>query len=323
MCADDHVVLYVPRFTRPKERGMVQTIELGNVAVTRVREWEGPVAPVDVVIPDGDPRVWEDNRSWLVPDFWTPDDNAYHACLQTWVLKSDGRTILIDTGAGNGRARPNMPAFDHLHTDFLTDLAMAGVQPADVDLVINTHLHIDHVGWNTIDQDGDWIPTFPNATYLMCRADVDYWNPRSSSRPKNWMVNVNVYEDSVDPVIESGQMQAWEDGLQIDRNLRIDVAPGHTPGLGVVSLESGNDRAVFVGDLLHSPVQFLEPSWNSCFCEEPTQARLSRHRVLGWAADNNALVLPSHFGGAGAAEINRAGEKFTIKRWAAFSREAS
>jgi glyoxylase-like metal-dependent hydrolase (beta-lactamase superfamily II) len=209
--------------------------------------------------------------------------------------------------------------WSRLDTDYLDNLAAAGVRPEDVDIVVNTHLHVDHVGWNTRLDGRTWVPTFPNATYLMTRRDFEFWDPANEHESVLGRGNQNVFEDSVAPVHQAGQTLLWENSHQIDADLRLDAAPGHTPGSSVLTLTSGTDRAVFVGDMLHSPVQILEPDSNSCFCEDPAGARATRRKVLGWAADNNALVIPAHLGGHGAAEVAREGDKFAIKGWAPFA----
>ena len=294
----------------------MREIVLGDVTLTRVVEYFGSVemAP-ETFFPESSEGAWQDNESWLAPDFLDPRANVCVSAIQTWVLRSEGRTILIDTGVGNHKERPQAPVWNHLNTDFLGNLARAGVRPEDVDLVINTHLHVDHVGWNTYLDDRTWVPTFPNATYLVPRADFDFWNPANGQQR-----NQNVFADSVAPVHEDGRMVLWEDGYRIDANLRLDLAPGHTPGSSVITLESGTDRALFVGDLLHTALQFVEPDTNSCFCESPAQARATRRRLLGWAADTNTLVLPAHLGGHGGAEVVRNGDRFAIKNWAPFAR---
>lgn len=295
----------------------MDSFKLGDVEVTKVVEWQGEFAPARVAIPDSTPEIWRDNASWLVPDHWHPDSDGCLAAIQTWVLRSEGKTILIDTGVGNDRERPHMPLFDHLHTDFLDRLAQAGVRPEDVDIVVNTHIHNDHVGWNTRSGNGEWIPTFPNATYLIPRSDQVYFDPRNAHRrpvPQLRREGSNLmYADSVAPVL--GRAVLWEDSYRIDGNLSLEPAPGHTPGSSVVRLESGQDRAVFVGDVLHSPVQILEPHYNSCFCEHPQQAAETRQRLLERAADNKELVVPAHFAGPGAVEIRRDGSRFAISRW--------
>ncbi|MFB8347730.1 MBL fold metallo-hydrolase [Streptomyces niveus] len=295
-----------------------QEITLGDVTITRVEETHGPIMPADQFFPDLPEQAWKDHRETLVPDHLGADDGMVHAAMQTWLLRSEGRTILVDTGVGNDKSRPAVASWDHLSLDYLGNLARAGVRPEDVDLVINTHLHVDHVGWNTRLSDGTWIPTFPNATYLMPRADFEFWNPANNPDITGG-VNENVFEDSVAPVHEAGLTLLWEGSHRIDANLRLEAAPGHTPGSSVITLTSGADRAVFAGDLLHTPLQIMEPEHNSCFCEDPVGSRATRRRILGWAADNNALLIPAHLSGHGAAEVRREGGKFAIKGWAPFT----
>ncbi|GLY87518.1 MBL fold metallo-hydrolase [Actinoallomurus iriomotensis] len=298
----------------------MDTITLGDVTLTRVREYFGPVDMTpETFFPESPAEVWDAHRSWLVPDFLDTETRIVNAAIQTWLLRSEGRIILVDTGVGNHKDRPYSPVWSRLETGFLDDLARVGVRPEDVDVVINTHLHVDHVGWNTCLDGRRWVPTFPNATYLMPKADFDFWNPANGHRPLLGRGNQNVFEDSVAPVHEAGRTLLWEDGHRIDANLRLDPAPGHTPGSSVLTLTSGSDRAVFVGDLLHNPVQIFEPDANSCFCEDPTGARATRRRLLGWAADNHALLIPAHLGGHGAAEVERDGSRFAIKGWAPFT----
>lgn len=297
----------------------IETLEIGAVSITRVMEWEGLFAPVTEFVPDSDRAFWEDHSDVLSPDHWDPDSGLAKACLQTFVLRSEGRTILVDTGAGDGKERPYISVFGHLQTGFLERLAAIGVRPEEVDVVVNTHVHVDHVGWNTVLREREWVPTFPNARYLFSQADFEFWNPLNGHERKGALVNQNMFEDSVLPVHQAGLADAWEgESLPLDSNLTLELAPGHTPGLSVLRLESQGERAVFVGDLLHSPAQMLRPDWNSCFCEDPIKARASRRRILSWAADENVLVVPAHFDGHHAAEVVRDGDNFDIKSWAAF-----
>ncbi|MFF9896434.1 MBL fold metallo-hydrolase [Streptomyces longispororuber] len=299
-----------------------QTIELGDVSVTRILEFYGPVGlrPEDFV-PGVPAEAWEgEEAAWLRPDFVDGATGVIKAATQTWVVRSEGRTILIDTGAGNHKERPYSPVWGHRNTGYLDRLAAAGITPQDVDVVVNTHLHVDHVGWNTRLEGRSWVPTFPRAVYLMARDDFDFWNPANERRSVLGRGNQNVFEDSVAPVHEAGQTLLWEGSHRIDGNLRLDLAAGHTPGSSVVTLESGTDRAVFVGDLLHSPAQVVRPDCNSCFCEDPAGARASRRRLLGWAADHRALVFPAHFGGHGGLEVARTANAFAVRTWAPLSR---
>ncbi|GAB7066069.1 MBL fold metallo-hydrolase [Mycobacterium hodleri] len=295
-------------------------IVLGDVTVTRVMEYFGSVelSPA-TFFPDSRPESWESNEDWLVPDFYDPGSGMCVAALQTWVLRSAGATILVDAGAGNLKHRPGT-VWHRLDTDFLGNLARAGVHPDDVDVVVNTHLHNDHVGWNTVLEDGQWVPTFPNARYVMPRADFEFWNPANGNPSRLGAASHVVFEDSVAPVHQAGLVDLWDTHLDLDGNLRLEPAPGHTPGSSLLTLQSGTDRAVFVGDLLHTALQVAEPDVNSCFCEDPAEARATRRRVLGHAADTHTLVFPAHFGGHGAAEVRHQGDGFAVTQWADFAR---
>ena len=292
-------------------------IELGDVTVTRVEEMHGPIMPTGAFFPTMPAEAWQRHAAALTPDHL--GDDMVHAAIQSWLLRSEGRTILIDTGIGNDKARPAVASWDHLHLDYLGTLARAGARPEDVDLVINTHLHADHIGWNTRLADGEWVPTFPNATYLMPRADFEFWDPANHPGLTGG-VNENAFEDSVAPVHAAGQVQLWEDTHIIDANLRLRAAPGHTPGSSVVTLASGADRALFAADILHTPLQVMETGHSSCFCEDPAAALATRRELLGWAADHHALVLPAHLSGRGALEVEHRGDDFAIKQWAPFDR---
>ncbi|GAA0285021.1 MBL fold metallo-hydrolase [Streptomyces polychromogenes] len=293
-----------------------QTFVLGDVEITRVIEARGPFAAARDLVPDSGADVWKENEDWLVPDHWQPEADLAVLALQTWVLRSGGRTVLVDTGAGNGRERPGSPLFHQRQGTFMEDLAAAGVRPEEVDVVVNTHLHADHVGWNTVDAGGEWVPAFPNARYLVPAADDAHFGPRGGYGGGAREIDRLVYEDSVAPVHRTGQVVLWEDSHRIDDHLTLEAAPGHTPGSSVLRLASGSDRAVFVGDMLHSPVQVLRPSRNSCFCMDAARAADTRLRTLGRAAERRELVVPAHFGGSGAFEVREENGGFVIGAWA-------
>ncbi|MFB6619209.1 MBL fold metallo-hydrolase [Streptomyces sp. NPDC085524] len=298
-----------------------QRMILGDVEVIRVVEWQGPFVPARDLVPDAPAEVWKSNGHRLAPDHWEPESDRAVMALQTWVLRSAGRTVLVDTGVGNGRERPGSPQFHQWQGDFLGRLARAGVRPEDVDVVVNTHVHADHVGWNTVGAQGEWAPAFPNAQYLIPAADDFHFGPGNAYAQGLREDDRLIYEDSIEPVHRAGQSLLWDGAHRIDENLTLESAPGHTPGSSVLRLASGADRAVFVGDLLHSPVQILGPACNSCFCMDEHQAEASRRRVLERAADERELVVPAHFGGPGAVEVRRDGDGFALARWAAWGQE--
>jgi len=289
---------------------------IGDVEVRRVVEWQVPYAPALDLVPGLGAEVWNDNREALVPDHWDPGTDRAVVALQTWVLRSGGRTVLVDTGVGHGRERPGNPAFHRQQGEGLpARLARAGVRPEDVDVVVNTHVHGDHVGWNTRDADGTWVPTFPDATYLLPASDDHHFGPDGGYggglRPDDRFI----YEDSVAPVHKAGQAVLWDGEHRIDENLTLEAAPGHTPGSSVLRVASRGEHAVFVGDLLHSPVQILHPGHSSCFCLDPGQAAASRRRVLERAVAEGELVVPAHFGGSGVVEVRRHGPAYAFAHW--------
>src|ERR1017187_3402444 len=233
---------------------MTEVRIVGEVEIRRVVEWVGPIRTVDAILPDTPPDVWSDNEDWLAPDFHNPLDNAYRAAIQTWVLDVGGRTIVVDTGVGNDRDRPQVPPFANLKTDFLDRLAAAGVDRRNVDLVINTHIHYDHVGWNTMLVGGAWVPTFPNARYLVPERDRAYFRPENAYRmraPETPDEQARfdgirlVYADSITPIDDAGQLETWDGEHSLGDGLRLELAGGHTPGSSVLWLASG-DRAGFV-----------------------------------------------------------------------------
>ncbi|MEU7073117.1 MBL fold metallo-hydrolase [Streptomyces narbonensis] len=297
-----------------------QRLVLGDVEVIRVVEWQGPFGSARGIVPEAGTELWKNNEEWLAPDHWAPESDSAVMALQSWVLRSGGRTILVDTGVGDGRERPHSPQFHRRRDGFLGRLERAGVRPEDVDVVVNTHVHADHVGWNTRagEGEGEWVPTFPNAEYLVPAADDFHYGPANGYGGGLQEEDRLVYEESVAPVHRAGQVRLWDGEHRVDENLTLESAPGHTPGSAVLRLASGGDRAVFVGDLVHSPVQLLEPSCGSCFCLDPGRAAASRRRILERAADERELVVPAHFGGAGAVEVRREGEGFGLVRWAAY-----
>ncbi|MFJ8043311.1 MBL fold metallo-hydrolase [Kitasatospora sp. NPDC096147] len=287
-------------------------ILLGDVEAIRIVEYRGPFRPAAELVPQAPAALWREHADRLAPDHWDPATDMAVMALQTWVLRSGGRTVVVDTGVGDGRERPDAPQFHRRQGRFLELLAEAGIRPEEVDTVVNTHLHADHVGWNTRWEDGSWVPTFPNAEYLLHAADHTALGPDNDYGQGASTTARLLYEDSIAPVRRAGQLVLWDGRHAIDRDLVLEPAPGHTPGSAVLRLTSGGERAVFVGDLVHSPVQILEPAHNSCFCQDPAAAAASRRRILERAADLRELVFPAHLSGPGATEVRRHGSGFTL-----------
>jgi glyoxylase-like metal-dependent hydrolase (beta-lactamase superfamily II) len=274
--------------------------DVGGVRVTRVVEFVMPLAvdffaeatPADVAA-----------QAWLVPEF-LDSDGRFLMSFHTFVVEAGARRIVVDTCTGNGKDRPLIPAFDHQHRRFLTDLAAAGFDPDTVDTVVCTHLHVDHVGWNTRLVDGRWVPTFPRARYRLGAADLDYW--ARSDHP----LHAAAFADSVRPVIEAGLVEPVAADTVLTDGVELRRTPGHTPGH--LSLWIG-DQCVITGDVLHHPIQCRYPDWTARGDIDPDAARATRRELLAAAAATDALVLGTHFTGTGAGRVQPAedGYRFT------------
>lgn len=284
---------------------------IGDVRVHRVEEWQGSFIDPATMFVGYDEAAFRRRQRELIPDFYRPAEDKIYGFVQSWVLEADGRKILFDTCSGNGKDRPGIPLFGNLQSGYLNNLARAGFWPEDIDLVICSHLHIDHVGWNTRMRDGHWLPTFPNATYLLPEIDRHYWDP-GQSRPtlRGRHVNQNVFEDSIQPILDYARYNLVGDGYRISSGLRLAAAPGHTPGHLFLKLESSGDHAFFIGDVMHHPIQVYYPEWNSMFCEDPDAARRTRKAILAEAEEKRALVIPAHFAGRHAVRIASMGNGY-------------
>ncbi|ORW97965.1 MBL fold metallo-hydrolase [Mycobacterium sp. IEC1808] len=288
----------------------MRRVRFGHASVTRVLELQFDLGTH--CFPQTPPSGWRDNADLLVPDFFDPTTDKWHIAVQSWVIEVDGLTVVVDTGVGNDRERPHMPPLDHLNTGFLAALAAAAVDRNAVDVVINTHIHSDHVGWNTMLEDDAWVPTFPNARYLVPAADYRHFSPDgpAGGQPGDRLV----FADSVAPIAEAGQLVLWSDDCQISPSLRLRPAPGHTPGSSVLWLDAGRP-AVFVGDLTHSPLQLRRPADACAFDVDGPAAAVSRRRIFTEAVGAKAAVIPAHYPGHGGATIRAVADRFDVEDW--------
>ena len=293
---------------------------LGRATVARVVELRFSLDTK--AFPRTPPTGWRDNADLLAPDFFDPDTDQWHIAVQSWVIEVDGLTVVVDTGVGNDRQRPHMPPLDHLNTGFLDALRSAGIDRHAVDVVVNTHIHSDHVGWNTMLEAGGWVPTFPNARYVVAAADYQHFHPegpaarrtpRTADEEAQQRGDRLVFTDSVLPV--EGQLVQWSDDYQISPSLRLRPAPGHTPGSSVLWLDAGRP-AVFVGDLTHSPLQLRRPADACAFDVDPSAAAVTRRRIFTEAARAKAAVIPAHYPGRGGATIRAVADGFDVDQLA-------
>ncbi|PKV82993.1 MBL fold metallo-hydrolase [Streptomyces sp. TLI_146] len=279
---------------------------LGDIAVRRVDEIELPRQTGPWLLPDATKEVL-DEASWLRPDF--ADADVPRLASHSFAVQAGGLRIVVDTGIGNAKPRAN-PAWNGLDTDFLQRLAAAGFPPESVDLVITTHLHTDHVGWNTRLAGEDWVPTFPNARYLTSRTEWDHWAATDLDLARRQM-----FRDSITPVRAAGQydlVDVPEQGREVAPGVLLIPAPGHTPGQVAVELRGSDRRALITGDSIHHPVQLSHPHVSSCVDIDPAQAVRTRSRLLDAVADTDTLLLGTHFPQPTAGTVRRENGRYRL-----------
>lgn len=280
-------------------------ISFGTATIT-------PVFEVDAgqVIQDGLPDATPDNVQqidWLRPNY-ADDSGKLKAQVQAFLVEVGGKKILVDSCCGDGRNRPGLPEWGNMQTGFMERFKQVW-QPEDVGFVICTHMHFDHVGWNTTLVDGKWTPTFPNAQYIFSEREFNYWN----SKPEKEMEDDRMgFAESVLPVYEAGLAKLVPDDYRVTDEVSLIPTPGHTPGHIAVLVESDGQSAVISGDALHHPCQIAHPEWGTPFDTDTEQANKSRRELLERFADTDTLFIGAHFAEPIAGKIVRDGEGFTL-----------
>ena len=278
----------------------MQKWKIGEVEIQRVVEFESPLLDPFALFPDASADVLERHKSWLQPRLWDPASGLFVLAFHSFVIRTPRHVILIDSCSGNDRQRPQKPRYHLQSWPYLENLAAAGLRPEDIDVVLCTHLHVDHVGWNTRLLDGRWVPTFPNAKYIFARDEWAFWEQEYKTER---FTDDPYYEDSILPIIEAGRAVLVDSDHAIDDWVHLAPSPGHTPGHVCVHVSSGDSKAVMSGDLMHHPVQCAEPDWNSCFCVDPAASAATRRNFLETHAGTPTLVMPAHFPAPGAGRI--------------------
>ena len=277
--------------------------QIGDVTVTRIVE-EVDDQIIDLVLPMAKPDALAE-IPWLRPHFVNEDGQAVLS-IHALVLEVDDRRIIVDTCLGNDKERA-LPGWHMRSTDFLVDLERAGFAPDTIDTVLCTHLHVDHVGWNTV-RDGDgWRPTFPNARYLIARQEWEHWD----SDPGADAVGP-VLADSVRPVFDAGLVDLVETDHRVCDQVRLAPTPGHTPGHVSVWLESRGERAVITGDMIHHPCQIARTDWSAAVDSDGVQSKTTRVDLLEACADQPILMIGTHFHEPTAGHVVRDGDTYRL-----------
>jgi len=282
----------------------MKPLAMGEVTMSRVVEIDRSFYPTASMLPDSTPEAIARHRDWLAP-FVDERTGDLGSRIGAWILMTPSSTVLVDTGVGNGKRRERTPLWHMRQGAFLDDLALAGVTPDTVDYVVCTHLHVDHVGWNTHLVGGKWRPTFPRARYVIAGPEWEFWrHEHAMGRDEGCL------EDSVMPVAEAGVMDVVEATHEIDPWIRLEPSTGHTPGHVSVRVTTSAGQAVLVGDLMHRPVQVAEPHWSSRFCADGKHAARTRQAFIERHADTGVLVMPAHFPRPGYIVGNNGGYRF-------------
>jgi glyoxylase-like metal-dependent hydrolase (beta-lactamase superfamily II) len=271
----------------------------GNVAIERIVELEVPFADALTFLPGLRPDVLAEHRPWLAPAALDPNGWLIF-CFQSYIVRTPHHTILIDSCVGNHKERPAFPAM-HMKSDetYMRALASAGLRVEDIDFVLCTHLHFDHVGWNTRLADGRWVPTFPKARYVFAQREFAHWTEQHAKTP------VACIADSVLPIVEAKRAELVRSDHALDDHVRLLPTPGHTPDHFSVCLGRHGDDAVITGDVLHSPLQARYPDLSMRADFDPKQAAATRRGLLERYCDTNTLCCTAHFPSPSVGRIAR------------------
>ena len=273
---------------------------IGNIKVTRIQELVFP--EFSDVIPAVTKELVKEIK-WLFPHFVTADGHL-SLSIHSLIVETPTHKLVVDTCIGDGRDRMPMEGMHMLSTNYMRDMQAEGYQPEDMDFVLCTHLHVDHVGWNTRLVDGKWVPTFPNAKYIMDKKDLDFWGSIDADTDIDFMqVQRQVFEDSLMPVINAGLAQPVDAPSIICEGVRLISTPGHTPGHVSVVLESEGQTGLITGDFIHHPIQFHDPALVSPFDVDNEMAIETRRRIFGEYADTPTLIIGTHFAGPTAGTL--------------------
>jgi glyoxylase-like metal-dependent hydrolase (beta-lactamase superfamily II) len=283
---------------------------IGQIEATAIPELVKPAVDPRAFLPELPADAIERCSEWLTPSFFDSASRQLILANRGWLLRTPRSNILIEACNGNGKDRPGFPRGHRLDTPWLASLKKAGCAPEDIDYVLCSHLHVDHIGWFTRLIGERWVPTFVRARYLVDRVEYHNWHPATRTLPP-LAINANCFEDSVTPVMEAGRMTLIEAGLQVEEGITIMPARGHTLGHVAVRVESGGQSAIFSGDAMHTPLQIVYPHCATYACEDKPAAIATHHALLHECDEYRRFLIPTHFPDPYAVvRIRRKGERY-------------
>jgi glyoxylase-like metal-dependent hydrolase (beta-lactamase superfamily II) len=281
---------------------------VGDFTVHRIIEQETTFLQANDALPTLTPELLAENRGWLQKAGALDANDTLILCFQSYIIKTPHHTILIDSCIGNDKPRPLRPKWNMKTDDaYMRALAASGFSVGDIDFVMCTHLHVDHVGWNTRLENGRWVPTFPKARYVFGKTEFDHWSKENAKG------EVAPFVDSVLPVVEAKKAEIVTNDYSIGDHIRILPTPGHTPGHVAFTLGRTRDEAVFAGDLIHTPLQLRYPELSPKFDIDPKQAATTRRSFLERYCDTDTLCCTAHFPSPSTGKIRRHGNGFSCE----------
>ena len=289
----------------------MQTWNIGQVKITQIVEltFEG----LDAFLPDATPEAVLP-IDWLQPHFITPE-GVLRFSIHALVIDTGSRRIIVDTCVGNHKPREFFPDWHMLQTNFLDDLAAAGYPPDSIDTVLCTHLHLDHVGWNTRLEGDRWVPTFASARYLIERSEFAYLNDEAEAPDvEAWLRDMNrtVMADSILPIVEADLVELVACDAQICDEVRLIPTPGHTIGHVSVLVTSQGESALITGDFTHHPCQLAHPEWAVTTDFDQEQSTATRHATFAQFSDTPTLLIGTHWPEPTAGTIVRSGSHYRL-----------
>lgn len=286
---------------------MQTTFDVGGIRIDRIVEQEEPFFDPLFFFPKLTKGLLDENRPWLEPRFHDPVSGKMILCIQSYLVRTGKHTILVDSCVGNHKPRPTRPFWDQMKSDrYEKSLAAAGVTVGDIDYVMCTHLHTDHVGWNTKLENGRWVPTFPKAKYVFAERELAHWTERHAKEPQSfpWIT------DSVLPIVEAKREEIVKSDFAFNDLVSLVPTPGHSFDHYSVKVGKKGQDAIITGDMVHSPLQMKYPEMGMMADWDSEQAGRSRRSLFGQVCDTSTLVCTAHFPSPSAGRIVRDGDAF-------------
>jgi glyoxylase-like metal-dependent hydrolase (beta-lactamase superfamily II) len=286
---------------------MTTRFDLDGITIDRIVEQEAPLFDPLQFFPTLSREMLDANRAWLGPRAIDPATGKLIFCIQSYLVRTPHHTILVDSCVGNHKPRPSRAFWDMMDSDrYQKNLAAAGVTVGDIDFVMCTHLHVDHVGWNTRLDNGRWVPTFPNAKYIFADRELTYWTERHKTDP----APVPWIQDSVLPIVEAGRAERVKSDHSLNESVRLIPSPGHTIDHYCVHVGQEGHDALIAGDAVHCAIQVRHPELGMMSDYDQALSGDTRRKLFSRFADTPTLICTGHFPSPSAGRIVRRGEAY-------------